>query len=475
MSGKYLKDFRRRSVETALVFVGASERTVDDDLEILHQLFESLINSMNTCSAVLNQSLDSHKSDLFKRAEFSKAVSKIYSTHLGSQVNNQWPDSLCTLQSSVLSIKYDECCRTARNIIGASCDSICAEQGLEPFRTAAAIMQPEIEETWRIRSKLVIDFDSYRRRLKTLETKKTSVEATAKEKVLLELNTEIARYTAKVSSAEQAYTESNKKTKEDIIASRVSHDELLDSLLVTSIICQAELHARIGKELEQLLQLCPSQQVADVRKKIEDLIKIGGPSLVVTKDNRFFGKVSEKQKSGSIPLTTDSVSPAKDPIHLATDSMSFAKDAIVSLITPAKNPVVPLVTDPLVTDPLVTDPVSHATDSVPLARDPVTLAKDAMAFAKEAASHAKDPTSLAKNPTDLTSEATSLDTEAIALAKDTTPLTKDSVPLAKEALALAKDSTTLAEDPTWKEKAPLKEPISPYSLFIKSMTISQST
>jgi hypothetical protein len=442
MSGKYLKDFRRRSVESALVFVGASERTVDDDLEILHQLFELLILSMNTCSAALDQSLDSHKSDLFKCNEFSKAISKNYSTHLGSQVNNQWPDSLCTLKSSVLSIKYDESCRTARNIIGASCDSICAEQGLEPFRTAAATMQPEIEETCRVRSKLVIDFDSYRRRLKTLETKKASIEATAKEKVLLDLNTEIARYTAKVSSAEQAYIEFNTKTKEDIIRSRVSHDELLDSLLVTSIICQAELHARMSKELEQLLQLCPPQQIIDVRKKIEDLINIGGPSLVVTKDNRFFGRVSEKQKSGPIPLATDSVSPAKDPIRLATDSMSFAKDAItlakeaVSLITPAKNPAVP-----------------HDTDSVPLARDPVTLTKDAMAFAKEAASHTKDPISLAKNPSHLTNEATSLATEAIALAKDTTPLPKDPMSLAKEALALAKSSTT--EESTWKDTAPL--------------------
>jgi hypothetical protein len=162
-------------------------------------------------------------------------------------------------------------------------------------------MHPQIEETCKVRAKMVVDFDSYRRRLKTLEAKKISIEATAKEKVLLDLNTEIAKYTAKVSSAEQAYTEFNEKTKGDIIVNRVSHDELLDSLLVTSIVCQAELYARMSKELNHLLQLCPPQQVADVRKKIEDLINKGGPPVVETEERRFFRRGAERRNSGSIP------------------------------------------------------------------------------------------------------------------------------------------------------------------------------
>mmetsp|Transcript_34896 Transcript_34896/g.33191 ORF Transcript_34896/g.33191 Transcript_34896/m.33191 type:complete len:295 (-) Transcript_34896:488-1372(-) len=288
MFRKTLKDFRRRSVEAVLVNVGASERTVDDDFEVLHQKFELLILSMNSCAAASNQSLKSHKLDLDERTEFSKSVSKIYSDHLDSELNNKWPHSTCTLKSSVLSRKYDECCGTARNVIGASCNIVCREQALEPFKIASSTMQPQIEEICKVRAKMVVDFDSYRRRLKTLEAKKMSIEATAKEKVLLDLNTEIAKYTAKVSSAEQAYTEFNEKTKGDIIVNRVSHDELLDSLLVTSIVCQAELYARMSKELQHLLQLCPPQQVADVRKKIEDLINKGGPPVVELQKKKIF-------------------------------------------------------------------------------------------------------------------------------------------------------------------------------------------
>lgn len=56
-----------------------------------------------------------------------------------------------------------------------------------------------------------------------------------------DLNTEITKYAAKVKSAEQAYIEFNEKTKGDIIVNRVSHDELLDNLLVATIVCQVPL------------------------------------------------------------------------------------------------------------------------------------------------------------------------------------------------------------------------------------------
>ena len=55
------------------------------------------------------------------------------------------------------------------------------------------------------------------------------------------MNTEITKYAAKVKSAEQAYIEFNEKTKGDIIVNRVSHDELLDNLLVATIVCQVPL------------------------------------------------------------------------------------------------------------------------------------------------------------------------------------------------------------------------------------------
>ena len=58
------------------------------------------------------------------------------------------------------------------------------------------------------------------------------------EKEIADLNAEISKYYSKVASAEQAYTEFNEKTKGDIMVNRVSHDELLDNLLVATIVTQ---------------------------------------------------------------------------------------------------------------------------------------------------------------------------------------------------------------------------------------------
>lgn len=51
MSGIYkaLKNVRRRSVETILETVGKSERTVDEEFDVLATKFDSMIQDMNEC------------------------------------------------------------------------------------------------------------------------------------------------------------------------------------------------------------------------------------------------------------------------------------------------------------------------------------------------------------------------------------------------------------------------------------------
>jgi hypothetical protein len=61
---------------------------------------------------------------------------------------------------------------------------------------------------------------------------------------------EISKYYGKVKQAEQAYSEFNEKTKGDIIVNRVSHDELLDNLLVATIVCQVSMNGQC------LISLC---------------------------------------------------------------------------------------------------------------------------------------------------------------------------------------------------------------------------
>lgn len=52
-----------------------------------------------------------------------------------------------------------------------------------------------------------------------------------KEKAINEVNQELAKYQAKASTAELAYTEFNEKSKGDMMVNRVAHDELLGEML----------------------------------------------------------------------------------------------------------------------------------------------------------------------------------------------------------------------------------------------------
>jgi hypothetical protein len=121
-----------------------------------------------------------------------------------------------------------------------------AEYALEPLKAAVTRLAPEIEESVKARQTIVIDFDSYRRRLKALEQKK---ELSEKEKwpdaKLAELAQEIQKFETKRASSEAEYNTQNAKTKADILSAKLAHDHLMDLLLICVVTAQVETK-RVG-------------------------------------------------------------------------------------------------------------------------------------------------------------------------------------------------------------------------------------
>ena len=76
-----------------------------------------------------------------------------------------------------------------------------------------------------------------------------------------EILAEISKYENKVSNAETNYNAQNSKTKVDILAAKELHDELMDSMLVTVLVTQAEVFSRAAKDLEGLLAKLPQSKV----------------------------------------------------------------------------------------------------------------------------------------------------------------------------------------------------------------------
>ena len=75
---------------------------------------------------------------------------------------------------------------------------------------------------------------------------------------------EISRFDAKLQTAEVNYKEDNTKVKDDIIKAKFAHDQLMDMLLITTIVCQAEVFTRAANELNAIVSTLPIHRVYNI-------------------------------------------------------------------------------------------------------------------------------------------------------------------------------------------------------------------
>ena len=57
------------------------------------------------------------------------------------------------------------------------------------------------------------------------------------------------------------YNNLNDKSKEDIVGARKAHDQLMDMLVITTIVCQHELFKQTASELEDIVNSLPQNKV----------------------------------------------------------------------------------------------------------------------------------------------------------------------------------------------------------------------
>ncbi len=89
-----------------------------------------------------------------------------------------WPGTTCHLTTIRGSSQYKEKMELIHNVYRSSTALINLEQALEPLRETIAKIGPEIEAITKERNTIVIDLDSYRRRLKAAREKKETLEVT---------------------------------------------------------------------------------------------------------------------------------------------------------------------------------------------------------------------------------------------------------------------------------------------------------
>jgi hypothetical protein len=240
-----------------------------------------MIKDMNECGASLNSALVNQKKMFADSCELAKSLARIYENNL---TMTDWVNVDCHLQLGSAAQAYTVAWENIHTVVRSSSAMTLSELGLEPLRSAVTKMEPDVSAACKERNTKVIDYDSYRRRVKDLhntkekQTVKCAGEgATAGDQKALEHTiAEIARFEAKLEVAQDKYKEDNYKVKSDIIKAKLAHDQIMDLLLLSTIVCQAEIFTRAANELNAIVATLPVDKVDMVRRRMEQYLAQGG-------------------------------------------------------------------------------------------------------------------------------------------------------------------------------------------------------
>lgn len=244
-------------------------------------VFLQMIKDMNECGASLNSTLVNQKKMFADSCELAKSLARIYESN---QNMTDWTNVECHMQQGVAAASYMTAWENIHTVIRSSSAMTLSELGLEPLRSAVTRLEPEITAACKERNTKLTDYDSYRRRVRDLERTKekqtvrcAAENASASDQKALE-NTiaEIARFEGKLEVAQDKYKTDNYKVKDDIIKSKLAHDQILDLLLVSTIVCQAEMFTRAANELNAIVATLPIDKVDQVRRRMEQYLAQGG-------------------------------------------------------------------------------------------------------------------------------------------------------------------------------------------------------
>lgn len=268
---KVLKDARRRSVETLLGAIGSTERTADAEFDLHSERFVKMMDDMCDSGKALSDVLDRQKQLSTGALLLATTIEKIYTTNSEDPWSSTTSDSIT--QGGAASA-YKDAWDDIHTQIRSSIQAVQNDHGLEPIRACVQQLRPEYDSAVKVRTESVVDYDSYRRRLKNLKDKQALNRQQGKDvgNAAAEMKSEIDRYEAKTTSAELSYKDQNEKLKNKINQAKSMHDTLMDDFLITAIVTQAELFSRAAQKLNDVIDVLPKDRVIKCRAQIETML-----------------------------------------------------------------------------------------------------------------------------------------------------------------------------------------------------------
>lgn len=288
-------------------------------------------------SGLLNQ----QKQYFAASCELADTLSKVYETNRDP---NHWPGAPNLLNGFQAANSLVSSAEYINNIVRSSASLVAIEQAVEPVNEAIKSLDVEVEQLIKDRNTQVIDYDSYRRRVKVLHDKKEQLQAAGKANTpaFVENNNDIIRLEGKESVAKTSYEQKNDATKKKLLDAKAQHDSLMNNFLIATVACQAELFAKAAKHLDAVLDQLPVEDVKRIRAKVAAMIEQGGPPQETIKTPKAsFGSFSIKKDKDGKDSKPGSGSYALPPVSTAAPGNASSSPATVPTAAPVPAPVQP--------------------------------------------------------------------------------------------------------------------------------------
>lgn len=331
---KYVKDVRRRSVETLLESVGATEKTVDPEYDVFTKNFEDMMQDMNECGACITSVLVKQKTFFEDAVELANSLVRIYEKNA---TDDYWPSHVPQkLTMMDTAIRYRNALNDIHTNYRSSMAKCCSEISLQPFRSAVTAMGPDIERETAICGDMCKDYDSYQRRLRVFKSK---LEASTGKPNEDEARAEVEKFETKVKNAKANYEEQNAKVKTDITSAKRAFDAMVEMELVAMLVSQQALFEHASDELKGILSQLPDEKVTQVTKRLNEYIKQGGVKVQEAEKSRaemVLDVALGKAKKGTLKEKTQEQIQEREAARL--EELERAK-TIVSENLPVATPV----------------------------------------------------------------------------------------------------------------------------------------
>jgi hypothetical protein len=314
-------------VESVLEGVGKSERTIDEEFDVFHAKYQTMMSDLSECGNELHTVMTKQKDFFHELVEIASLVHRVNGTYNDPDYWRGASNCLTATQGAELN---KESAEYIHNVVRSSCTLAVVENAWDPLKDAIATITPEIDGLVKDRNAQIIDYDSYRRRVKTIREKKEGMETQGKTgtPAYAETTQELAKFEGKEQIAKEGYEFKNSNTKEKILNARVQHDNLMNDLLVNLVVAQHELYSRAAAEMERVIAKLPQEKVAEARAKIVDTVKKGGNKPEPPKEKGSLAKglaiMTGKAVSSDSKKANSATSPAEAAKSPSTTSHSVA-------------------------------------------------------------------------------------------------------------------------------------------------------